>query len=125
MRDGRRKVEQVGRGLIINSLIFWSSSLLFLKLFFYCLHCYTCSHLAPTLPSTPRPGPGCPPLRPSPLLSVPKGYARVFFGESLHLLSSSLLTPLLADSCRSAPCVHDSVSILFVSLFCSSDSTYK
>ena len=38
----------------------------------------------------------------------------------------SVPTPLLpSDSCQSIPCIHASVSILFVSLFCSLDSTYN
>ena len=39
-----------------------------------------------------------------------------------YQVPSSLLP---SDSCQSVPCVHDSVSILFVSLFYSLDSTYK
>ena len=33
--------------------------------------------------------------------------------------------PLPSDSCQSVPCVHVSVSVLFVSSFCSLDSIYK
>ena len=65
MRDGRRKVEQVGRGLIINSLIFWSSSLLFLKLFFFIA--YTVTHV-PIWP------PLCRPLPAPALAALPSGH---------------------------------------------------
>ena len=36
-----------------------------------------------------------------------------------------LPAPFPFDSCQSIPCIHASVSILFISLFCSLDSTYK
>ena len=35
------------------------------------------------------------------------------------------LTYLPLEVCQSVPCIHASVSILFISLFCSLDSTYK
>ena len=40
-----------------------------------------------------------------------------FFTQSLNSLPS--------DSCRPVLCIYESVSILFVSLFCSLDSTHK
>ena len=33
--------------------------------------------------------------------------------------------PRPSDSCQSVPCIHASVSFVFISLFCSLDSTYK
>ena len=36
-----------------------------------------------------------------------------------------ILSPLPSNSCQSVSCVHASLSVLFISLFCSLDSTYK
>ena len=64
--------------------------LLFLKfIYFYCLCYYSCScffYLSPSPPSSPSPAPKSIPI----LLSVSMGCAQMFFGWSLHHLSSCL-----------------------------------
>ena len=64
----------------------------------------------------------------------PSGHHRTVFcicGSCLCFLAGHSISfhpvphPLPSDSCQSVPCVHASVSILFVSLFCSLDSTYE
>ena len=61
----------------------------------------------------------CPPfsLAITTLLSVSIGYSYMFFGWSLHLLSSRTPSPLPSDSCQSVPHTHTSGSILFVGYF--------
>ena len=63
------------------------------------------------------------PLAITTLLSVSMSYAYMFFGSSFHLLSHSM--PFPSDYCQSVLCVHASVSVLFISLFCLLDSTCK
>lgn len=74
---------------------------------------------------TPLPSPCAPfPLIITPL-SMLMGYAYMFFGQSLYLLSSSLPFSLPSESCQSIPYIYVSGSILFISLFCSLGSKYK
>ena len=93
---------------------------------FYHWHCYgypyfhsPCAHLCITLNLPPSlcPSPHCC-LSPWAVFICSLANPLTFF----HPYSPS---PLPADSCQSVPCIHASVSILFTSLFCSLDSTYK
>ena len=75
-----------------------------------------CLHPAPTQPS----------LWPSP-------HCCLFCGFCIYVLwlipspspAQSPTAPVPSDNCQSVPCVYDPLSILFVSLFCSLDSTCK
>ena len=82
------------------------------------------SSLCPPPPTLPPPFP----LAITTLLSVSTGYtymSRMLFSQPLYLLSSSPPTLLHSDSYQFVLCIHASVSILFVSLCCSLDPTYK
>ena len=91
----------------------------FLPLYFYCWHKYKC----PISPTSSKPPP--PPLAVTTrclclwvmhICSFTSPFS--FF----YLVPSSLFP---SDSCQSVPCVHTSVSIVFLSLFCSIHSTFK
>ena len=73
-------------------------------------------------------------LHPSPTLSSGQHHTvGCTYGSGIYVLwlipspsfIQSPLSSLSSDSCQSAPCVHAYASILFISLFCSLDSTCK
>ena len=109
-----------------NSFFYFTVFFFFFFTLFYHWHCYgypyfhsPCAHLCITLNLPPSlcPSPHCC-LSPWAVCICSLANPLTFF----HPYSPS---PLPADSCQSVPCIHASVSILFTSLFCSLDSTYK
>ena len=76
------------------------------------------------LPTSTQPTPATPSCNPY-ILSMSIGHTYVFSGYltpfTFHLVSSSSHLP--SNSCQSVPCICASVSVLLVSLLCSSGST--
>ena len=93
-------------------------------LYFYCGHYYRCL----LLPLCPPPhSPHQPPsLWPSPNCHLCLWVMNVYsLAHPFTFFHPVLPSSRLSHSCQSVPCVHASVSILFVDLFCSLDSAYK
>ena len=89
-------------------------------IFYYCLFYYSCPNF-PSLPSSVLPHPLLPQFIPT-LLSMSTGHSHMFFDYSLPLFSTA---PPSSGSCQSVLCFQVSGSVLFISLFCSLDSSYK
>ena len=90
--------------------------------YFYCWHYNRCPHFPPShCPLTPALD--LPSLRPSPHCSVSMGHVCIFFANSFTLFHS--VSPPSLLTAASLFHVSGPLSILFIRVFCSLDSTYK